>query len=234
MKNRFSLISSELIGIVSCIFIIVGFIFYFFYWIQRPMFSITMIESALQNRSSAQFEEYVDLDSVYGKAFDDFVILALNDKEFGKDSKVPKKVYSILTLSIMRSIRMDTVSLLRDATLRGIEGKEILDVNQSSISDSKLRNLDMTVMFLYFLDEFVKENELSDLTAETVVLKEKNISTVDGQVTFINNASKKPFFLKFRMIKDSNARWIVKEILNLEELIQQVKVNPLKFERLLE
>ena len=58
--------------------------FYFFYWTKTPQYSITLIQQAVKNHNVDKFERYVDLDTLYGRAYDDFIsksVVPKNDTE---------------------------------------------------------------------------------------------------------------------------------------------------------
>ena len=56
----------------------------FLYWVRTPIYSINIIKEAVQKHDVATFERHVDMDTLYTKAFDDFLVAT--DKIEGKNS----------------------------------------------------------------------------------------------------------------------------------------------------
>lgn len=58
--------------------------FYFLYWIKTPQYSLYEAYDAVKTHDVEKFDRYVDLDSVLGYAYDDYVTVILgNDGSFG-------------------------------------------------------------------------------------------------------------------------------------------------------
>lgn len=179
--------------------------FYFFYWTKTPQYSITLIQQAVKNHNVDKFERYVDLDTLYGRAYDDFIsksVVPKNDTE---------KMASTFATGIMQMFKPTVVSALKDATLKEISG------TQSIETSAKQQKGDVK--------EGIKI--ISDINKNTVI---KNISVISKEsevanigITLHDKELESDFVLKVKMNKLENGEWRVKEITNLIEYLDSVK-----------
>ena len=49
--------------------ILAGLLFYFFYWIKTPTYTVGIIKTAIEQKDMTTFEKHVDLDALLGKAY---------------------------------------------------------------------------------------------------------------------------------------------------------------------
>ena len=49
--------------------ILAGLLFYFFYWIKTPTYTVGIIKTAIEQKDMTAFEKHVDLDALLGKAY---------------------------------------------------------------------------------------------------------------------------------------------------------------------
>ena len=215
-----STIHKFLIGIVTLLFTIsiIGFGFYFFYWVERPMFSLKMLGDAVRTGNTTQFEQYVDLNSIYGYAYDDYVVMLVNRYDLTKKSKgLGKKISEALAVGALKSLKSDVVSSLRVATLDSIANR-----NKERNLDLK-DNLDISNLLIQSIDNLFDENGLKDLKADSLYINQISKTEAEGSVLFgsYNKQDVEPLTVRFRMKKDGN-NWKIVKILNVREILSRL------------
>jgi hypothetical protein len=204
------------LGIGLIIVILGALAFYFLYWTKTPQYSIALIQQAVKNHNVDRFEKYVDLDSVYGKAYDDFIAKSIESKS---SSDASEKVASSLVSGFMNIFKPTIVTALKDATLKEISGSQDLETSTKKQKGDIKEGL----------AKVSYANKNSELKNISVISKESDVARV--AITLFDKELNKNFDIKVKMNKLDSGEWRVKEITNLIEYldaVQQAKLEKTK------
>ena len=62
----------KFLGMAAAAAVIIAAAFYFFYWVKTPAYSLSLIGDAITGHDAVSFQQHVDMDRLYSKAYDDF------------------------------------------------------------------------------------------------------------------------------------------------------------------
>lgn len=194
--------NKKMIGIGILIGIICLVSFYFLYWIRTPIYSINIIKEAVQKHDVTTFERHVDMDTLYTKAFDDFIVAT--DKIEGKNS-----FSNPFAVGFIQMLKPPVVAALKAITIEGVKG-ENKDVTAKSDDADKMAT---NIKGRSGLDKAVFKDV-------SVISKEGDAAIVS--IKIYNHKVDKDFNLKVKMIKLDDGKWRLKEITNLVEFMVEV------------
>ena len=217
MRKAFNNFILGIIILISTI-LIFSFGFYFFYWVERPMFSLKMLGDAVRTGNVSQFEQYVDLNSIYSSAYDDYVVMLVNKYDITKRSKgLGKKISEALAVGALKSLKSDVVSSLRVATLDSVANRD----KERNVEQKD--NLDISNLLIQSIDSLFDENGLKDLHADSLQVNKISSTEAEGSVLFDNNDKQdiEPLVVRFKMIKQGN-NWKIVKILNVKEILSRL------------
>lgn len=188
------------IGVVAGIICLVAF--YFFYWVKTPTYSLNIIKEAVQKHDVTTFERHVDMDTLYTKAFDDFIVAT--DKIEGKNS-----LANPLAAGFIQMFKAPVVAALKAATIEGIKGE---DKNATAKKDDAA-NMANNIKGRSGLDK--------------AVFKDVSVISTEGDTALVaiklhNRKVDKDFSLKVKMTKLDDGKWKLKEVANLVEFMVEV------------
>ena len=205
--------------LVGFLIVIFGFCFYFFYWVQRPMYSLNMIRSAVVERNVEKFEEYVDLNSIYDKAYDEYVLTVVDrySEQNNKNKGLNRTIAKALAVSAVKVFKGDVVHSLKETTIESIKGRD----GKATLPDEKKTNAG--TLFIKVADSICENNDLKGLRAEKIDVPVVTDGTAEGYAVFRNKEGGDPLTVKFRMKQTENGYWKIVEILNVREILNNVK-----------
>jgi hypothetical protein len=172
--------------------------FYFFYWIKTPTYSLKIIKDSYRAHDLATFEKHVDLDSIFGEAFDVWVVTDLKIKgiEVGSDAD------SAIAMSFIQAFKPMTIETLKNHAI-----SKVLDTPQTysnAYERDRLKNWDKI--------SGIDHSECIDAS----VLDTKD-DTATIAIKIHNNQVDKDYQLNATMTKLPDGYWCVKEITNLSD-----------------
>lgn len=230
MENKEKGKSGVKFGIIALVlFLAIGFGVYFCYWVQRPMYAAEQICIAVNTGDTMLFEKYVDLQNVYGKAYDQYSEILVQEQSARlKDPKwLPRKLSGKMAVSVLRTFKPEIVATLKDITLNNIAKK-----NEKNTTRPKPKQ-GLPELFVKLLDTVAEENDLKNLDVVNYDVTKVSDTVAEGEVHFKSRVKETPFILKFRMERTSNTNWRVTEITNLTQIISRIEKNPINVEDLL-
>ena len=229
MKEKFDWKFS---AIAFILFVAIGFGVYFYYWIERPTYAAEQICIAVKGGNAALFEKYVDLQSVYGNAYDQYSeILVEEQSKKIKDPKwLSRKLSGKMAISVLRTFKPEVVDTLKNLTLKNIENRNKKNDKDIERTESKhgISNL-----FVKLLETIAEENDLKDLDVIDFDIEKISDNSAEGYVNFKNRVKEVQFTIKFRMERVTGSNWKVVKITNLTEILNRIKKNPINVENLL-
>ena len=190
------------IGLGVVVAILCALAYYFLYWTKTPVYSANIIRESIAKHDVVTFEKHVDMDTLYGKGYDD-AIIAIDRIEGNGISTNP------FAMGILQMMKPAIVNELKAKTLEEIKG---VDNGQSSKKNQATK---MAEDLQEKAD--VKNADFKDIT---VVSKEKGEAIV--AVTLHNKKFNKDFELKVKMAELQDGTWKLKEITNLVDFLVEV------------
>ena len=190
------------IGLGVVVAILCALAYYFLYWTKTPVYSANIIRESIAKHDVVTFEKHVDMDTLYGKGYDD-AIIAIDRIEGNGISTNP------FAMGILQMMKPAIVNELKAKTLEEIKG---VDNGQSSKKNQATK---MAEGLQEKAD--VKNADFKDIT---VVSKENGEAIV--AVTLHNKKFNKNFELKVKMAELQDGTWKLKEITNLVDFLVEV------------
>lgn len=184
---------------------------YFFYWLKSPQYSIGIIADAVRQHDLKTFEKHVDMDALYGKAYDDIVAVT-----FGQD-----KDANPIIVAIVKGIKGLAVPLLSTETRNYVRtGK--MDNEPAAGSKAPANGGDAEIV-----DNIKERTGFRDLRYDGV---EKTEINGGGALVSIKLHDKKlsaDFIVTLKMQELDDGTWRLTEIANLQEfmLLREAAVN---------
>ena len=104
-----------------------AFGFYRFYWMQRPMYAVTEIFTAVRKGDAITFTKFVDLDSVYGHVYDDTVkfLVKQNESSVNHPKWLSRKLTGNLAVTVLKTFRPEVVTVLSEMTVKNIANRQL-------------------------------------------------------------------------------------------------------------
>lgn len=190
------------IGLGVVVAILCALAYYFLYWTKTPVYSANIIRESIAKHDVVTFEKHVDMDTLYGKGYDD-AIIAIDRIEGNGISTNP------FAMGILQMMKPAIVNELKAKTLEEIKG---VDNGQSSKKNQATK---MAEGLQEKAD--VKNADFKDIT---VVSKENGEAIV--ALTLHNKKFNKDFELKVKMAELQDGTWKLKEITNLVDFLVEV------------
>lgn len=204
-KNKVFLILLPLIAVFAALF------YYFVYWCNTPLYAVNEVRDSVQNHNVEKFEKYVDLHSVFDKAFED-VIMA--ESKINNDNVAS----NAFAMGILRMIKPAVVDLLVEEAKASIadqktEAKPASGTNTAGkkdpIADAMRNNLE-------------KKLSLDKLKIKDISLEDSKNGQAIVNLTVNHKELNKDFELKLKMILNDGNVWQIKEFTNLTEFIYEL------------
>ena len=209
-----------------------AFGFYRFYWMQRPMYAVTEIFTAVRKGDAVTFTKFVDLDSVYGHVYDDTVkfLVKQNESSVNNPKWLSRKLTGNLAVTVLKTFRPDVVTVLSEMTVRNIVNRQL---KGDTVSSEIVTQKGMSGFFVTLADIVAEQNDFKHLDAVSIDVNETVEGKAQGYVKFVSRETQKPFTLQFAMIQYPSGTWKVTQILNFDEMLERVKSTPLPLDDIL-
>ena len=190
------------IGLGVVVAILCALAYYFLYWTKTPVYSANIIRESIAKHDVVTFEKHVDMDTLYGKGYDD-AIIAIDRIEGNGISTNP------FAMGILQMMKPAIVNELKAKTLEEIKGVDNWQSSKKNQATKMAEDLQEKAD--------VKNADFKDIT---VVSKEKGEAIV--ALTLHNKKFNKDFELKVKMAELQDGTWKLKEITNLVEFLVEV------------
>ena len=197
--------NKKLTIIIPITLLLFSVLFYFFYWIKTPTYSINIIRDSINNHDILKFEKHVDIDRVFEKAYDDSAI-GIDKCEGGSVLTAPKGQL------LMEMYKPQSLRALKNEALEVVKGNTLAKSTGRTDSERYVFNVRERLNLL-----------------ETKNIEVKNISQIseDNNTTLmnINIYNKKidnSFGLVVKMEKLDDGSWKIVEIYNLVDFFVEM------------
>ena len=190
------------IGLGVVVAILCALAYYFLYWTKTPVYSANIIRESIAKHDVVTFEKHVDMDTLYGKGYDD-AIIAIDRIEGNGISTNP------FAMGILQMMKPAIVNELKAKTLEEIKGVDNWQSSKKNQATKMAEDLQEKAD--------VKNADFKDIT---VVSKENGEAIV--ALTLHNKKFNKDFELKVKMAELQDGTWKLKEITNLVDFLVEV------------
>lgn len=186
------------LGLIAALVCCVAF--YFLYWVKTPTYSLKIIGEAAQKHDVATFERHVDLDTLYTKAFDDFIVAA--DKIEGEGT-----LSNPIAAALLQALKPAVVASLKADTLEEIKGEKADENGKKNIA---AQNMTARMKKRTGL-------ERANFKGASVISSEGDTAIVALKVH--NQKVDRDFALNVKMTKLDDGKWRLKEMTNLVDFV---------------
>lgn len=186
--------------IFPVLLLILGFTYYFCYWIRTPLYAVNQVREAVKQHDVVKFNRYVDSNALLNKAYED-VITAESMIHHDDITKNP------FAMGVLHFLKPTIVDLMTHELEKSIVGKDskASSQNPDPVSNAMKNNIK-------------KQVQLKDLQLKSINLKEHKGENADVILTLYNKALQKNFTLQLKMTLDDDT-WRITEINNLVDFI---------------
>lgn len=185
------------------VLILLGVAFYFLYFVKTPSYAVNEIRTAVEQRDTVKFQQYVDLDSVLDKAFEDML---LAESKIQNDSIMNNP----FALGVIHMIKPAVVNLMKQQALENIDPSLTKKDKKAPEPVSDAMRINM-----------IRKSQLDQLTYKGLKLEQENAEKATINVFVTNTKLQKDFAFNVTMLKDKNGKWQVKEVANLAAIVMQ-------------
>ena len=211
-----------LLGLVAIA--VLGIAFFFFYVVKTPHYSLYQIHKAVQSHDTVLFEKHVDLDNIYSKGINDLISSGLKGKKsIGIDP---------LTAGIIKLVKPTVVNALKDATLESVsreapKGKVQPAPNGSAQpaqnGNEKMSKKNKNENAIPLLKKLKERVDVSNLKLKDSSITEKEPGVATVAAVLHNIKLNKDFNVNFRMEKQADGEWQIREMTNFVEFVKEVE-----------
>lgn len=199
-----------LIAVVFCLVACAGY--YFLIFTKTPAYSIYQAYDGAKNHNVAKFEEYVDIEAVYGNAYDQIA-----EKTVSKNPTLDQ---------IFGGIKGSVVAKLSDQARKAIAGKKqdpVADAQNQAVPEKKKTN----ILDILNISDDVKaaQKKYMERHLNFKYMRFKDVTTTeraDGSTIvtgkFHDIQVDKDFYLKLKMEPKDNGQWKVTQVMNVVDL----------------
>lgn len=192
--------NGQKIAIAAVSVVLCAALFYFFYYIKTPVYSMKLIGEAVQKHDLETFERHVDVKHMASKVFDDFVAKESNDKNGSLAGNA-------FALGLVNALKPVAVAEMQDAIYAEVAKKDA----PAQQKKSKIN----------VFDRFRSNSKVAAFKGVSTV--SKNGDTAIVGVKYHNRKVEKDYTLNVKMEKLNDGKWRAKELTNLLEILDQTE-----------
>ena len=116
-------------------------VFYYGYWKNTPVYSLTLVKTAIEHNDWPSFEARVDLDSVLKYAYDDAADSVI-EQQLGKNSLLSLVKGQAFLKGAANLVKNDAVEMAKNRIKRYVSGED--DSDDSFVDRSGFRSIDFS------------------------------------------------------------------------------------------
>lgn len=181
--------------------------FYYGYWKNTPIYSLTLVKTAIENHDWQAFEARVDLDSVLKYAYDDAAD-SLIEQQLGNNNLLSLVKGQAFLKNAANLVKNDAVDVAKNRIRRYVSGEDSND--NGFVERSGLKSIDFS-----FFDSL----GFGVAVVEYTVVENK--AAVMG-VRLYPRGFTNEFVMQLEM-QNENGVWRLKRIKNLKELLNKLQ-----------
>ena len=202
MNDKFK----KIVAVLATLAVLAGG-WYFFYWLKSPQHSVALIADAVRQHDLKTFEKHVDMDTLYGHAYDDVVAVT-----FGAD-----KDANPIIVAIVKGIKNLAVPLLENETrsyiMHGDKPENEAEVHKQVASGNESG--------AEIVDNLKDRTGFGALKFDGVESSDVDGETATVGIKLHDESLSRDFILKIKMHQLDNGLWRLLQITNLQDFMQQ-------------
>ena len=191
-----------LLGLI--IILLAACAFYFGYWIRTPQYALNVISKALSQHDAETFSQYVDLDNLYDKLFDD---------SFTAEVKPNKERANAALLTHLTAIKRLVVPVFTAATLNYVKTGNA-ELTGSTANDPTGRGVQLAMGMVLKLG-------LTNLEFKSFDGLNKNGSVATAKITIYDRQLEKELPLLLKMQAGPDGHW---KLVSLDDIPAYLKL----------
>lgn len=182
-------------------FIICSILYYFFYWIKTPIYTINLIRESINNHDILKFEKHVDMDRIFSKAYNDSAV-AIDKIEGGTVLTSPEGLVfiEIRKPQSLEALKKETIEIVRGITV----------AKQEDRTDAE--------RYVFNIRERLDILDTKNIEVRNVSLVSETSDYTLTNINFFNRHLDKDFNITVKMEKLNDGTWKIIEIYNLVDL----------------
>lgn len=185
---------------IVIVLVVISFIgWYFLYWIKTPGYSINLAREAIKNHDWQKTEEYIDVEGIYNKAFDDLTNYDID--EMGEDSRDAVQ-------AVRDPLKETVVSALTKQTKDYVENGRDEDQDALFKPNKAWKKAGITI----------PEIHTNAVNYYGVSKTEKKDNTAIVTVKLVEQKWQKNFLVRLNMIQKEDGTWKIVSIHNFPSL----------------
>lgn len=203
MKKKVIIVTCSVIAALLLSFLA----FYYGYWKNTPIYSLTLVKTAIENHDLQSFEARVDLDSVLKNAYDDAAD-SIIEQQLGNNNLLSLVKGQAFLKGAANLVKNDAVEIAKKRIRRYVSGED--DADNSFVDRSGFKSVDFS-----FFDSL----GFGVAVVEYTVVENK--AAVMG-VRLYPRGFTNEFVMQLEM-QNENGIWRLKRIKNLKELLDKLQ-----------
>lgn len=200
MQNR-----KKLLGIIGVIILLAVSVlgWYFLYFIKTPEYSLRLARDAYTQHNVQDFKKHVDVDSIIGYAYDDFVAVLMEDEK-SNDSNLFSGFVGIM----MQGLKPTVISTISGEIYKGVESG-----NNELLANSK--NNDPA-------QDVTKTSGIQELEFKSVGESKKDGNNAILPITFTSKELGKDVIFDIMLRKLDDGTWQAFKINNFKDYMREM------------
>ncbi|MCH4166244.1 MAG: hypothetical protein LKF74_00370 [Megasphaera sp.] len=187
---------------IVIVLVVIAFIgWYFLYWVRTPGYSINLAREAIKSHDWQKTEDYIDVEGVYTKAFDD--LTKYDIEEMGEDSRDAVQ-------AIRDPLKTVVVSALTEQTKDYVENGRDEDKDGLFKQNKAWKKAGITI----------PEIHTNEVNYYGVSKTEKKDKTAVVTIKLVEQKWQKDFIVKLDMVQKEDGTWKIVSIHNFPSLAE--------------
>lgn len=181
--------------------------FYFLYWVKTPAYSLGIIKTSIEKHDLAKFEQHVDLNTLYGRAYDSYMSNELK----GNDNELVLGLVKAMRGVILDELTNRTKKYVETGkfeTKKGQEGQETSNKDPFKIDGSKA------------IKDLGERTGAQGMEYKGIEKTEKDGKIAVVSLKLRDTQLNKEFILKIKMRELDNGEWQAVEVSNFTEFLK--------------
>ncbi len=179
---------------------------YFSYWIKTPQYTLGLIGTATEKHDFATFAKHVDLETLYGNAYDDSIVAS-----FGSE-----RLASPILAALVKNIKGVAVPILIDQTRNYVNGGTMDEQDPSDADSPMLQNNGVDVV-----NNLKNKTGVNSMRYQGIENVEKDGTNAFVTIKVLDKELDKHFLVKLLLRQLPDGSWQLLKIDNLQDLIAE-------------
>ena len=192
--------------LVAAIAIAALLVWYITYWVKTPQYTLGLIGTAVQKHDFAAFEKHVDMESLYGNAYDDVVAAS-----FGSN-----RLSSPILAALVQNIKGIAVPILIDQTKNYVDNGTMDEADPSDADSPVLQNNGTDIV-----NSLKNKTGVNSMQYQGVESVQKEGTDATVVIKVFDSSLNKHFFVKLAMQQLADGSWRLMKIDDLQALISE-------------